>query len=234
MRKLAAAMIAGTALVASMPAFAADIVEDPAYDWCGVYAGVAAGIGHTSSDWDGVDDDVSFASVDVDESLDDTAFALSGLIGTNLYCDKLVLGVEGDLTWFDSDEEERLDGAEGLDIKSEVNFLGTIRGRAGYAVDRTLFYLTGGVAYADTKHSWDDDGGSVDMPLKKVHLKWGYVLGAGIEHAWTDDLLVRIEGFYIDLGSKSRDVDTGQGERDSFDVGQELLLGRIGLSLKLN
>lgn len=219
-----------------MPAFAADIVEE-AYDWSGVYGGVFAGVGHTSSDWHGLDDDTGTDPVSIDESLDETALLLGGLVGVNFQRDNLVFGLEGDLAWFHSKEHESLDGAEGLDITSKIDLLGTVRARAGYAADRTLFYLTGGLAFADTKHTWDDGsgepGGFNDLPKKSVDLDFGWTVGAGIEHAWTDNWLVRIEGLYVDLGSEKGRVSNGE-ETDRFKVDQDIFLGRIGISYKLN
>lgn len=232
MRKITILATVSTALSLIAPAAsAADFVE-PTYDWNGVYAGVFAGIGHTSSDWEGTDGDPEFDPVDVDETLSETTVLLGGLVGVNFQKDKLVFGAEADLAWFDSREHENLDGAEGLDITSDINLLGSLRARLGYAEDRTLFYVTGGAAFADAEHTWDDGGGN-DMPSKSVKLNFGWVVGAGIEHAWTDDWLVRLEGFYYDLGSKDRTV-SDANETDEFEVKQDIWVGRIGISYKLN
>lgn len=231
MQKLAFVLTAGTALSLATPVFAADIVEQT-YNWCGVYGGVFAGVGYTSSDWDGTDDDPSFEPVSVNESLNETVAVLGGLAGVNIFCDKAVFGLEGDIAWFDSDKDEHLDGAEGLDIKSEINFLGSLRARLGWADDRTLFYVTGGAAFSDAEHTWDDDGGS-NMPAKKIDLDFGWVAGAGIEYAWTDNVLVRLEGLYFDLGSDDDEASNGF-ETDEFEVDQDILVGRIAISYKLN
>lgn len=242
MRKLAATLTLGTALFLGAPAFAADIVEEQAYDWTGVYAGVFAGVGFSSSDWEGIDGDIDVDPVSINESLDDTVLALGALAGINLQRDKTVFGLEADIAWLDSDEHERLDGAEGLDLTSKIDWLGSVRGRLGYASDRTLFYITGGLAFADAEHTWDDSsatpGSSVDLPPKTLKLDFGWVAGAGVEHAWTDDLLVRLEGLYFDLGSEKgkvvRDFGSDFIERDTFKVDQEIFLARIALILKLN
>lgn len=236
MHKLTMTLTLGSALTLGLPAFAADIVEEQPYDWNGVYAGVFAGVGFTSSDWDGFDDDtVSDFATDVDESLDDTKVLLGGLVGVNFQYDNLVFGLEGDLAWFHSDEHEHLDGAEGLDIRSEIDWLGSVRARLGWAADRTLFYATGGLAFSNAKHTWDDGSGAagsdLDLPPKSVDLDFGWVAGLGIEHAWTDNWLVRIEGFYFDLGSQNGKV-SNEFETDTFDVDQEIWVGRIGVSYK--
>jgi outer membrane immunogenic protein len=237
MKKLAIALTFGSALSLSMPALAADIVEE-AYDWSGVYGGVFAGVGFTSSDWDGFDDDATLAfQTEIHETLNDTAFVLGALAGINFQHDSWVFGVEADIAWFDSDEHENLDGAEGLDITSEIDLLGSVRARLGYAADRTLFYVTGGLAFADAEHTWDDGsfvpGGVLDSSPEKVDLDFGWVIGAGIEHAWTDNWLVRIEGLYFDLGSEDGEA-SNPAETDSFEVDQEIFVARIGISYKLD
>jgi outer membrane immunogenic protein len=235
MRKLAIALTCGTALTFAAPAFAADIIEEQPYDWSGVYAGIFAGIGHTSSDWDGEDDDLVFDPVDIDESLDETAFLLGGLIGINFQHDSFVFGLEGDIAWFHSKEEENLDGAEGLDLTSEIDWLGSLRARLGLAADRTLFYVTGGLAFADAEHTWDDEGfGEFNLDEESVDLDFGWVAGVGIEHAWTDNWLVRIEGLYFDLGSENGEANFEDDEVDTFEVDQEIWVGRIGISYKFN
>ncbi|WP_162914103.1 outer membrane protein [Taklimakanibacter lacteus] len=230
------ALTLGSALALSMPAFAADIVEEQPYDWSGVYVGIFAGVGHTSSDWDGLDDDILVDPVAIDESLNETTFLLGALAGINFQHDRWVFGLEADIAWFDSKEHERLDGAEGLDITSEIDLLGSLRARAGYAADRTLFYVTGGLAFADAEHTWDDDGtvAATNLAPESLDLDFGWVVGAGIEHAWTDNWLVRLEGFYFDLGSEDGEAVAEQIEADTFEVDQEIWVGRIGISYKFN
>ncbi len=241
MRKLTTALTLGSALTLSLPAFAADIVEEQPYDWSGVYAGVFAGVGSTSSDWDGTDDSAVSPAVSIDESLNDTEFLLGALAGINFQHDRWVFGAEADIAWFDADEHEHLDGSEGLDISSEIDVLGSLRARLGYAIDRTLLYVTGGLAFADAEHTWDDGsfspGNIFDLSPEKIHLNFGWVAGLGIEHAWTDNWLVRIEGLYFDLGSDDGDVSFTSGpfsEHDEFEVDQEIWVGRIGISYKFD
>jgi outer membrane immunogenic protein len=221
-----------------MPAMAADIVEE-AYDWSGVYAGVFAGVGYTSSDWDGFDDDPVIEPETVDESLNDTAFVLGALAGINFQHDQWVFGIEADIAWFHSKEHENLDGAEGLDITSEIDLLGSLRARAGYAADRTLFYVTGGLAFSDAEHTWDDRDDFDNSPLvtdlspESVDLDFGWVAGLGLEHAWTDNWLIRVEGLYYDLGSEDGEA-SDQDETDTFEVDQEIWVGRIAVSYKFD
>ncbi len=239
MRKSTMALTLGSALILSLPAFAAAIAEEQSFDWNGVYAGMFAGVGSTSSDWNGFDDDdIGQFTTNIDASLKDTVFVLGALAGINFQRENMVFGVEADITWFDSGEHEHLDGAEGLDLISEIDLLGSLRARLGWAADRTLIYVTGGLAFSDAEHTWDDGsgivgGGLFDQPPESVDLDFGWVVGLGIEHAWTDNWLVRVEGFYYDLGSKDGEV-SNEEETDTFEVDQEIWVGRIGVSYKFN
>jgi hypothetical protein len=45
---------------------------------------------------------------------------------------------------------------------------------------------------------------------------------------------VRIEGLYFDLGSEDGEVSNNINETDTFDVDQEIWVGRIAVSYKFN
>jgi outer membrane immunogenic protein len=93
---------------------------------------------------------------------------LSGLLGGvqagfNLQSGAFVYGVEGQLSWTGMKEDSLsklgefrfvncwYDVSKEIDVKAhtEVNWVATLAGRIGYAVDRVLIYAKGGVAFAD-------------------------------------------------------------------------------------
>lgn len=89
-------------------------------------------------------------------------------------------------------------GVTGLD------FFGTVRGRLGYAWDRTLVYATGGFAYGA--------GGGRDFGLpnrSSDDFQTGWTVGGGVEYALpTDSFLnffrsnavtVKVEGLYVNM-----------------------------------
>ncbi len=99
---------------------------------------------------------------------------------------------------------------------SGLDFFGTVRGRLGYAWDRTLLYGTGGFAYGS--------GGGRDFGLpngSNNDFKTGWTAGGGIEYALpTDSFLnffrssavtIRVEGLYVNL-------DRGTGLNGAFAV----------------
>jgi len=94
-----------------------------------------------------------------------------------------------------------------------IDFFGTVRGRLGYAFDRTLVYATGGFAYA----TGTDDGARVgfqNFAGRRNDFKTGWTVGGGIEYALpTDSFLnffrssavtLKVEGLYVNLDNNGR------------------------------
>lgn len=136
-------------------------------------------------------------------------------------------------------------------FRSQLDFLGTVRGRIGYAFDRVLVYGTGGLAYGDLRTATVFyQGTAVDTPLNYVgarsNIDLGYAVGGGIEYALpTDSFLnvfrssavtVKVEALYYDLGSRNVPVASigvpgtvgAYGGRVSTDG----VLARAGLNFK--
>src|SRR5262249_12780738 len=70
------------------------------------------------------------------------------------------------------------------------NVMGSLRGRLGIAADRTLYYVTGGGAGLNFELHTDDS------PDGRTFNAFGGVVGGGIEHAYNQNLLFRLEGLY--------------------------------------
>jgi outer membrane immunogenic protein len=74
--------------------------------------------------------------------------------------------------------------------------MGTARGRIGYAFDRFLPYVTGGLAVGGVKNSIAGVGDSTST-------KAGYALGGGLEAALSGPWTAKVEYLYADLGHSS-------------------------------
>lgn len=117
--------------------------------------------------------------------------------GYNVQNGNIVMGVEGDLA--KTGEVETREHVGGY-AKSHLKTLGTARARVGVAADRALFYVTGGYA-----------GGALTTKVQPAgaqgykETKWlnGYAVGGGVEYAATDNVTVKGEYLYADLGAKS-------------------------------
>jgi len=89
-----------------------------------------------------------------------------------------------------------------------VNYFGTVRGRVGYSFDRTLVYLTGGLAFADIDQREDSmpppdrlANGAVPVFREKNGIRAGYVVGGGLEYKFNPSWSLKGEYQYLNLGS---------------------------------
>ena len=79
--------------------------------------------------------------------------------------------------------------------------MGPCGGRAGWAFDRFLPYLTGGWAYGHGYIDGTRTVGGVPGAFNVSHYYSGWTLGAGLEWAFRDNWSTKIEYLYIDFGN---------------------------------
>ena len=150
----------------------------PIFSWEGLYAGVHGGYGWGQADTTFVPD------INVDG-----AFG-GAQIGYNWMLSELLVGIEGDISW------SGIDGTAAAPAAShEIDWFGTIRARVGMPMGRTLPYVTGGVAFAEASRT----AGGVTSSANHT----GYVVGAGIEQALTDQVSAKLEYQFLDFGQKT-------------------------------
>ncbi len=189
----------GTAVAADLPqpapppqAAAAYIpTVAPVYNWGGIYLGINGGYGFGQSAWTG--GGLSTGNFDT------SGFLVGGTLGANFQSDAFVFGVETDLdyTGITGSIASACQGAPGVlgPCQTSNDWLGTVRGRVGYAADRVLFYGTAGGAYGDVK--------ATAFGVTNSQTEFGWTAGAGIEAAFADNWTARIEYLYVDLGNAS-------------------------------
>ena len=164
-----------------MPAKAPVYVEPP-FTWTGFYVGVNGGWGFGRSDFSAPFDSGSF---NTDGGL------IGGTLGYNWQLGSLVLGVEGDADW------SNIRGSSGCTgptiCSTRNNWLGTVRGRVGYAMNRFMPYVTGGLAVGDIHNDIAGVGTASET-------KAGWTVGGGLEYAFAGPWSAKIEYDYVDLG----------------------------------
>jgi len=197
---LAVATAVGTAAhAADLPVRSAP--PAPVFTWTGFYVGVNAGYG-----WNTNDDDVVIPGVGRFEADDEGGFVGGGQIGYNYQIGSFVLGLETDIQYADIGGDNDFGGI--LDDDDSDNWFGTVRARAGYAFDRALIYVTGGLAYGEVSNGfYTSDDVSV-----------GWTLGGGLEYAFTDNLTAKVEGLYVNLEQDDDDLPVIAG-RDETEFG---------------
>lgn len=181
---LGAALLATSAFAADLPRKSAPVAPAysrvPTFTWTGFYAGVNAGYGFGA-----------FTGRGSGIFKDPSGFIGGGQIGYNHQINQLVIGVETDLQYSGVSGKNAAGASKG-----SIPYFGTVRARAGIAMDRLMPYVTAGYAYGGTELTV----GAVGTTKTMHH---GYVLGAGIEYAFTNNITAKVEGLYMDLGEKS-------------------------------
>jgi outer membrane immunogenic protein len=184
------------------------------YDWSGLYAGINGGAGLDTS---------NFANADV--KVRTRGALIGGTAGYNLQRGRWVLGIEGDLDWTDANGGTPC-GAFFCEARN--NWLGTLRGRAGYTFDRWLPYLTAGIATGHVETT------STNPTLASgSETKVGWAAGLGIEHAFARNWSAKLEYLYVCLGR----IDQGSvctTSTDSSNVSIKQSVVRLGINYKFS
>ena len=174
--------IAAQAADLPRPSYKAPIYTAPAFSWTGFYIGINGGYGWGDSQWSGGQN----------FNIAPKGWMVGGTIGYNLQTGNWVWGLEGDIDWVD------LNGTANSAVCSSCltksTWLGTARGRIGYAYDRWLPYITGGLAYGNVYMENTSTGGS------KSETKAGWTIGGGVEYAFAGGWSTKLEYLYVDLG----------------------------------
>ena len=205
MKKLALFGLAG--LLGISPSFAADFSTGAsAIDWTGFYAGLLVGYGpgQAHSDFSGTTTDT------------DLTGAIAGLtLGANAQMDQFVLGIEGDVAW---------SGITGsttcpmpiYECGGDISWSGSLRARAGYALDSALIYGTAGIAFADSTATIDP----IPPGLSGEHQDFmvGWTVGAGVEMALSGPVSAKLEYAYSDYGSTNVPAGTIASIPGTIDV----------------
>ena len=185
-------------------AFAADLAPQPVqpmaptylpFSWTGFYVGAQAGYLWGDSTLDGFGG--GSASVDPDGAFGGVFAGYNYQFGGGF-----VVGAEADINFAGAESDNNGLGplAPLASASTELNWFGSARLRAGYAFDRFLPFVTAGVAFADYSGTSIAPGFSGEIDESRV----GWTVGAGLEYAFTDNLIGRIEYRYADYGNESR------------------------------
>jgi outer membrane immunogenic protein len=160
------------ATLAASPAFAAG------FDWTRFYAGVEGGGG-----WGGA---TQTDNTPFDSGTYDVSGGLAGLTaGYDWESNHMVAGVASDFSWASiggstSGTPADLCGGSPSICSSELQWLGTVRGRFGYATDNVLSYLTGGAAFGSL-YGREGTGPSDGFYGDGSAWRLGWTVGAGVE-----------------------------------------------------
>jgi outer membrane immunogenic protein len=197
----------------------------PVFTWTGFYIGASAGFVRSTTDVTADDGDYAFYSGDsVKNTGDGGIFGVDA--GYNWQTGSIVFGLETDIALTTAKPTFNYDGGY-YNQYSKLDSLGTVRARVGYAVDRALFYVTGGLAFGEVKNhvGWGNDSSTY---TDTSNWQTGWTFGGGIEYALTNNWTLRGEALYVDLGNK-----TAQNRCDCrYGFKTTEVIARVGLNYK--
>ncbi len=221
---IAIALLLGSAgTVAAADAIVEEVVVvEGAYNWSGMYIGAQAGYAV------GGKADYTYDDSDYNYSHDLDGWLGGVYIGYNYqFANQVVLGAEADIAWGDINGSGATADSDPYSASTSVDWTGSARLRLGYAMDRFLPYVTGGVAFGSSDFTEYDGGAfySEDDSINQV----GWTLGAGVEYAFTDNWIVRGEYRYTSFDDENF---TTQPEDEDYSVDTDIHDLRIGIAYK--
>ena len=188
-----------------------------AYDWSGLHVGISGG-----GAFNGRDASFAFVSIDPAEQVGlphSAAFTndgglIGGEVGFDVQTGGWVFGVEGDFSWttFGDDitnvlPQDPTTGRPQLTFATnyQMNWISTVRGRIGIPLDHFLIYGTGGLAFADVSLDQTVTVGTFgQLAGASDKTKAGWTLGGGAEYALSENITLKAEALWFDLGNISR------------------------------
>jgi outer membrane immunogenic protein len=219
----ALAVSAGTAFAADLPSKKAPVLLPPPPPpplWTGFYVGLNAGY-----TWDErgnvlVNSPANAWAVGVSGSgalaPSSDGFIGGGQIGYNYqFGHSFVVGVEADIQGVGGDNKASTltnfvsPVTSTISASKQLDYLGTVRGRAGYLITPTLLvYGTGGLAYgqANLSATVNQTGAGADLGSASVSFsdtRVGWTAGGGVEWLFLPQWSAKAEYLYYDLGRAS-------------------------------
>lgn len=200
------AALAADAIVYSDPAPASFEPAPLAFSWTGAYIG--GQVGYLWGDGD-------FSSLAGSTGIEPDGWLAGIYAGYNYQMDNnIVLGADADFAWSGADDSSTLTagGVPVGTLDTEMKWEGALRARLGYAVERFLPYVAGGVAFGKMEGEVYNEFG--DYLGSDSDTNVGWTLGVGLDYAFTDNIIARAEYRYTDLGTFDGSVNGFGSETD--------------------
>jgi outer membrane immunogenic protein len=231
-----ASVLLGTpAVAADMAVKAMPMAPPVVYTWTGCYIGASGGGVWAHKVWNDRDQFSRFNGLNrADHTAD------GGMVGGQIGCDyqfgRFVIGIEGSYHWVDASvTNPDLQGPAFFRNTTDVTGLGTITGRAGYAVmDQALIYVRGGVAFERDRYTITSVTANLPFATGGED-RTGGLIGVGFEYMFTKNLSVFAEYDYIDMGSRNIDLRFVNGNGfTTYNIRERKDVVKVGLNWRFN
>jgi outer membrane immunogenic protein len=256
MKKIRFIHVAAIAVTLTGPALAADLpmkseapYVEPRFSWTGCYVGGHVGGGKGSK-----------AMTDPVQLVQDSLIApgttagvttvttspTGAVIGGEIGCDyqfssNVVVGIEGTASGTTMKGSAMVGLPAGVPgdvalVQANNDFLAGVTGRVGYAFDTVLVYARGGFAVAGDKY--DVSGGTFagggPFHFQGVDNRYGYVVGGGVDWAFTRHWSANVEYDYYGFGNGNiLMTDQFSGTTGVVNVKQSVQVIKVGLNFHI-
>jgi high affinity Mn2+ porin len=226
----------------------------PAFTWAGFHIGMNAGVGVPIASGGRLSAGSGFTSDAFDLSApnrDSAGASFGAQVGYDWQQGSWVYGLETDLNFlgvrrasaglFPAPAAYGTLGsaAYGLTSDETGDYFASVRGRLGYALDRSLFYVTGGVAAGGWRGGSNlvfYDAGPLGLfyaPLSQSS-RMKYAVGAGVERALDDHWSARLEYLYLNQQLQTRIYDNNLDFQFAARQRSEAHVLRLGLNYRFD
>lgn len=208
----------------------------------GFYIGLHAGETVWDTDW--TDRDAWVDNFGTDWALGTVANKLGkeswgAQAGFNFRCTNSLFGIEIDWSSVNSSQTKTYNPSPVVDspvlsLSNDLDWYGSIRGRAGIVAENLLLFITGGVAFADFDHDWFVYAPTETPTFEQSSIddtRWGGVAGVGGELAIFKHFSIKVEGLYYTFAERTNSFFSPNADQTVFfDVRDSFVVGRIGVN----
>jgi len=212
-----------SAVAADIPLKAPRIQQ--VHDWTGLYFGAHAGFGRGDSS-------ATLRDPAVAATTDTFGGPIGGLqAGYNIQLpSRIVLGFEADVSF-----PNYIDGNSVIStlataksyVVEQMDFVGSARGRLGYAAGPWLFYATGGLAFTGERFL---NTPAIGNDEKKLGIRLGWAAGGGVEVAFAPHWSLKLEYLYSEFQNGGVQFASGAATASTLNF-QSV---RVGLNRKID
>jgi len=204
------------------------------HNWTGLYVGVHAGGAFGTTDWNSADGVLgAFSTQTFADSGTADGSILGAQVGYNAQLGPWVVGAELAASWANLDGTAKCATSAAVDnyvCHSRISSLYMATARLGMPYGNFLFYgLAGGALAVETHDAYRTAGG---RELSGSSTRTGYVLGSGIEYAFTRAFSGKVEYNFVEFGEKNVALSGATGT-SNVAIGQNIHLVKFGINYKI-
>jgi outer membrane immunogenic protein len=248
MKKLLLASVGIAVLAMSGAATAADLSRpaplykaaapaEAIFNWTGFYIGAHVGGGWASKDWDQTSSSAGLLLDRTVSPVKPQGFLGGGQVGVNWQTGQFVLGLEADGSWTDANDcGVGFFRAAAFNGCNQINWYATGTARIGIAMDRALFYVKGGAAFADEEQNitfTTPAGVRTVVTDTPSEVRFGWTVGAGIEYALAPNWSVKAEYNFMDFGTQNYTFNYAPPPLvERWDISQQVHIAKVGINYR--